>query len=78
VFECRPPLRGRPATRKRVGDHWALLRYQGPAAAERHQAGQQVAAAVLRHEVTTGPGGTPVLTAGPWATGRPASLDPSY
>ena len=57
---------------------WALLRYQGPGAAERHQEGQQVAAAVLRQEVTTGPGGTPVLTAGPWATGRPASLDPSY
>jgi endo-1,4-beta-D-glucanase Y len=57
---------------------WALLRYQGPDAAARHQAGQQVAAAVLRQEVTTGPGGMLVLTAGPWATGRPASLDPSY
>ena len=57
---------------------WALLRYQGPDAAERHRAGQRVAAAVLRQEVTTGPGGTPVLAAGPWATGPPASLDPSY
>jgi glycosyl hydrolase family 8 len=37
-----------------------------------------VAAAVLAHEVTTGPAGTPILAAGPWATGRPASLNPSY
>ena len=26
----------------------------------------------------SGPGRVPVLAAGPWATGRPASLDPSY
>jgi endoglucanase len=57
---------------------WALLRYQGPDAASRHQAGQRVAAAVLAQEVTSGPGGAPVLAAGPWATGDPASLNPSY
>ena len=57
---------------------WALLRYQGPQAAAWHQDGRRVAAAVLAHEVTTGPGGTPILAAGPWATGRPASLNPSY
>lgn len=57
---------------------WALLRYHGPSAASMHGAGRQVAAAILAHEVTTGPGGTPILAAGPWATGRPASLDPSY
>ena len=57
---------------------WALLRYHGPGAATRHRDGRQVAAAILAHEVTTGPGGTPILAAGPWATGRPASLDPSY
>jgi endo-1,4-beta-D-glucanase Y len=57
---------------------WALLRYQGPGAATWHRDGRQVAAAILAHEVTTGPGGTPILAAGPWATGRPASLDPSY
>src|SRR5215472_12883274 len=57
---------------------WALLRYRGPSAAARHRDGRQVAAAILAHEVTTGPGGVPVLAAGPWATGRPASLDPSY
>ena len=57
---------------------WALLRYRGRQAAAYHQDGRRVAAAILAHEVTSGPGGTPVLTAGPWATGRPASLDPSY
>jgi endoglucanase len=57
---------------------WALLRYQGPGAAPLHQDGSQVASAVLAHEVTAGPGGTPVLAAGPWATGDPATLDPSY
>ena len=57
---------------------WSLLRYQGPDAAVLHQDGQHVASAVLADEVTTGPGGTPTLTAGPWATGRPATLDPSY
>lgn len=57
---------------------WALLRYRGPEAAAWHQDGRQVAAAVLAHEVTTGPDGTPILAAGPWATGRPASLNPSY
>jgi endoglucanase len=57
---------------------WALLRYQGPDSAARHLAGRRAAAAVLTDEVTTGPDGMPVLTAGPWATGRPASLDPSY
>jgi endoglucanase len=57
---------------------WALLRYRGPQAAPMHREGRRVAAAILAHEVTRGPGGTPILTAGPWATGRPASLDPSY
>lgn len=71
-------LSAQPASDADLLIAWALLRYQGPDAAERHQAGQQVAAAVLAQEVTTGPGGTRVLTAGPWATGNPASLDPSY
>lgn len=57
---------------------WALLRYQGPGAQARHRDGKRVAAAVLADEVTTGPDGSLVLAAGPWATGRPASLDPSY
>jgi len=57
---------------------WALLRYRGPGEAARHRDGRRVADAVLAREVTPGPGGRPVLAAGPWATGRPASLDPSY
>jgi len=57
---------------------WALLRYQGPGAARLHQDGRQVAAAILAHEVATGPAGTLVLTAGPWAAGHPDTLDPSY
>ena len=58
---------------------WALLRYDGPAATRIHDDGARVADAVLTHEVTSfGPRAIPVLTAGQWATGRPASLDPSY
>jgi endoglucanase len=57
---------------------WALLRYEGPGAAVFHSDGLRVANAVLAYEVTTGAGGMPILTAGPWATGRPATLDPSY
>jgi endoglucanase len=57
---------------------WALLRYHGPAQAAWHREGLRVSRAVLAHEVTDGQAGMPILTAGPWATGRPASLDPSY
>lgn len=57
---------------------WALLRSSGPNAAAYHQDGRKVAAAVLANEVTRLPDGNPVLAAGPWATGRPATLDPSY
>ena len=57
---------------------WALLRYSGPGAAGWHSDGRRVAGAVLAREVTKGPGGLPVLTAGPWAVGPPAILDPSY
>jgi endoglucanase len=56
---------------------WALLRYAGPGAAGLHQDGRRVASAVLTHEVATA-GGIPVLAAGPWATGRPFTVDPSY
>jgi endoglucanase len=67
-----------PASDADVLIAWALLRYQGQNQATAHRDGQRVASAVLAHEVTTGPAGIQVLTAGPWATGRPASLDPSY
>jgi endoglucanase len=56
---------------------WALLRYTGPGAAGLHQDGRRVAGAVLSHEVAAS-GRIPVLTAGPWATGRPFTVDPSY
>lgn len=71
-------LSRQPAADADVIIAWALLRYSGPGEARYHAAGRRVAAAVLAHEVTSGPAGQPVLTAGPWATGRPASLDPSY
>jgi len=67
-----------PATDADLLIAWALLRYRGPAAATWHQDGRRVAAAILANEVAAGPGGTPVLTAGPWATGPPATLNPSY
>jgi hypothetical protein len=57
---------------------WALLRYDATDAAAMHQQGRRVATAVLAQEVTPGPGGMRILAAGPWATGRPASLNPSY
>jgi endoglucanase len=57
---------------------WALLRYRGPAAATLHQDGRRVAAGILANEVITGPGGMRVLTAGPWANGFPATINPSY
>jgi endoglucanase len=57
---------------------WALLRYRGPGAAALHLDGHRVADAILAQEVVPGPGGTLVLTAGPWAGGPPATLDPSY
>jgi endoglucanase len=55
---------------------WALLRYQGPWAAQWHREGHRVAAAILQHEVTVGD--PAVLAAGPWAAGWPATLNPSY
>jgi endo-1,4-beta-D-glucanase Y len=57
---------------------WALLRYSGPNAAALHRDGRQVADAILANEVATGPNGMPVLTAGPWATAQPVTIDPSY
>jgi len=56
---------------------WALLRYQGPSAAQWHREGRRVADAILRREVTAGRDPA-VLTAGPWAAGWPATLNPSY
>jgi hypothetical protein len=57
---------------------WALLRYDATDAPAMNQQGRRVATAILAHEVTVGPGRMLILTAAPWATGRPASLNPSY
>jgi endoglucanase len=59
---------------------WALLRYDGPAAAGIHNDGSRVADAVLTHEVSNfGPRAIPILTAGQWATDGPAIVvNPSY
>jgi len=58
---------------------WALLRYNGPAATGIHHDGSRVADAVLTHEVTNfGPRAIPILTAGQWANGPTAIVDPSY
>jgi endoglucanase len=53
---------------------WALLR----AGEEYREEGLSLAAAVLDREVVAVPGVGPVLAAGPWATGSPATLNPSY
>jgi len=51
----------------------AFLRTPRPQARPR----RKLAIAIMTSPSTiTGPGPVPVLTAGPWATGRPASLDP--
>ncbi len=57
---------------------WALLRYDGAGAALAHREGRRVADGILAREVAPGPGGVPVLTAGPWATGSPSTINPSY
>jgi endoglucanase len=55
---------------------WALARAQGPGAGRYHAAGRRMANAVLAHE--TARGNATTLTAGPWATGSPATVNPSY
>jgi endoglucanase len=59
---------------------WALAlagERGGAGAASYRRAARSIAAAVLARE-TLSRGGRPVLAAGPWATGSPASLNPSY
>jgi endoglucanase len=57
---------------------FALLRYNGPDASSLHADGNQVASAVLAHETTQLPDGTPVVVAGPWAVGAGSTVDVSY
>jgi endo-1,4-beta-D-glucanase Y len=66
-----------PASDADVLIAWALIRMNGPRADDYHRAGLQVAGAVLAHE-TVRRGDTLMLAAGPWATGQPVTLDPSY
>jgi endoglucanase len=82
LFAFRADATGRildpqPASDADVLIAWALIRMGGPNAAEYHRAGTQVANAVLAHE-TARRGSTLMLAAGPWATGEPVTLDPSY
>ncbi|HWF50182.1 MAG TPA: glycosyl hydrolase family 8 [Solirubrobacteraceae bacterium] len=66
-----------PASDADVLTAWALSRATGPGAAAYHAQARRTAAAVLANETVT-QGRRLLLTAGPWATGSPASLDPSY
>lgn len=66
-----------PASDADVLAAWALSRARGPHAATYHAAARRMAAAILANE-TVRRGSTLLLAAGPWATGSPASLDPSY
>ena len=57
---------------------FALLRYNGADSSALHADGQKVAAAVISHETTQLPDGTPVVAAGPWAVGAVSTIDVSY
>jgi endoglucanase len=56
---------------------YALLRYRGPDQASLSADGRRIATAILAHE-TASAGGQPVIVAGTWATGSPATVNPSY
>jgi endoglucanase len=80
----RPPGRSgriqdpQPATDADTLAAYALLRYTGPDAERLHDAGRQLAAAVLDGEATI-VGGGPLLLAGPWAMQMsPPVVNPSY
>jgi endoglucanase len=57
---------------------FALLQYDGADSSALHADGKKVAAAVLAHETTQLPDGTPVIAAGPWAVGTVSTIDVSY
>jgi endo-1,4-beta-D-glucanase Y len=57
---------------------FALLRYNGADSSALHSDGKKVAAAVLAHEATQLPDGTPVIAAGPWAVATVSTIDVSY
>jgi hypothetical protein len=62
-----------PASDGDLATAWALVREDGALRRE----GVRMARAVLERE-TVAPPGPPVLAAGPWGTGQPATLNPSY
>jgi endoglucanase len=66
-----------PASDADLVTAWALARARGPRAASYHAAARRMGDAVLRLE-TASRGGRRVLTAGPWANGSPATINPSY
>jgi len=66
-----------PASDADVLAAWALSMASGPDASYYHAQARRLAGAVLVGE-TAARGGLLMLAAGPWATGAPASLDPSY
>ena len=65
-----------PATDADLVTAWALLRTSGPGSGRYHADGRRIAAAVLAEE--TAKAKATMLTAGPWATGNPATVNPSY
>jgi endo-1,4-beta-D-glucanase Y len=66
-----------PASDADLVTAWALLRAEGPDAGIHRSEGRRIASAVLERETVGSPGPT-LLAAGPWATGEPATLNPSY
>jgi endoglucanase len=66
-----------PASDADLATAWALLRASGPGADGLERAGRRMAEAVLAREIAAPPA-PELLAAGTWATGRPASLNPSY
>jgi endoglucanase len=65
-----------PATDADLVTAWALLRARGPGSGRYHADGRRLASAVLAKE--TANRHPTILTAGPWATGDPATVNPSY
>lgn len=66
-----------PASDADLVTAWALVRTRGSQATAYHAAARRIGEAVLRLE-TTSRDGMAILAAGPWATGSPASINPSY
>jgi hypothetical protein len=71
--DARAVLDDNPASDGDLVTAWALVRASGA----QRRAGLRIADAVLERE-TVAPPGPPLLAAGPWGTGQPATLNPSY